>query len=330
MKKILLNIILVTALFSESQVGTTSANFLGIGVGSRAIAMGGAYSSVYKDPSVIYWNPGAISRFESDKFLMSNVSWLVDTQIYFSTYIKKMGDKSLGLYWTYLDYGEEEITTLDNQSGTGLYWGASDLVFGAMYSLNLTDRFSFGGGIKYINQKIYNESSSALALDMGLLYTAPNDKFNIGMSISNIGTDMILSGKDLYQSIDLDPDNYGNNETIIATLNTDPFPLPIFYRMGFSVNSDISNNLKLLSSFDAVIPSDDVEHFNIGFELSYFERVFLQCGYREIGKSDSEQSFTIGLGTKMYLFGLDFNLNYAYQDFGIFGYVPHIDFTFNF
>ena len=146
-----------------------------------------------------------------------------------------MQDKSLGLYWTYLDYGEEEITTLDNQNGTGLFWGASDLVFGAMYGLNLTDRFSFGGGVKYINQKIYNESSSTLAIDMGLLYTDTNDKFNIGMSISNVGIDMRLSGKDLYQSIDLDPDNLGNNETIIANLNTDQFPLPIFYRMGVSM-----------------------------------------------------------------------------------------------
>ena len=52
-----------------------------------------------------------------------------------------------------------------------------------------------------------------------------NDKFNIGMSISNVGIDMRLSGKDLYQSIDLDPDNLGNNETIIANLNTDQFYL---------------------------------------------------------------------------------------------------------
>ena len=330
MIKFFLNIIIVSSLFAESQVGTSSANFLGIGVGSRAIGMGGAYSSIYDDPSAIYWNPGAIARFENDKFLISNVSWLIDTQIYFSTYIKKMQDKSLGLYWTYLDYGEEEITTLDNQNGTGLFWGASDLVFGAMYGLNLTDRFSFGGGVKYINQKIYNESSSTLAIDMGLLYTDTDDKFNIGMSISNVGIDMRLSGKDLYQSIDLDQDNLGNNETIIANLNTDQFPLPIFYRMGVSMKSRISENLTLLSSFDAVIPSDDVEHLNIGFELSYFEKVFIQCGYREIGKADSEQSFTLGMGTKLYLFGLDFSLNYAYQDFGIFGYVPHIDFTFNF
>tara|TARA_Y100000996_G_scaffold381716_1_gene336390 strand:- start:8542 stop:9534 length:993 start_codon:yes stop_codon:yes gene_type:complete len=330
MKSIFLNIILLSLLLPESQVGTTSANFLGIGVGSRAIAMGGAFCSVHDGPSVIYWNPGAISRFENDKLLVSNASWLVDSQIYFSTYIKKINDKSLGLYWTYLDYGREEITTLDDQDGTGLYWDASDLVLGIMYSMNLTDRFSFGGGVKYIGQNIYNESSSSLAIDMGLLYTSLNDNFNIGMSISNIGFDMRLSGKDLYETIDLDPENYGNNETIISSLYTDSFPLPIFYRMGFSTNSSISDNLNLLSSLDMVIPSDDVEHLNLGFELSYLDRVFIRCGYKELGNQSSEQGITFGFGSKVYLFGLDLNVNYAYQDFGLFGYSPHFDFEFNF
>lgn len=329
MKKILL-IILLSIICSQSQVGTTSANFLGIGLGARAIGMGGAYCSLNIDPSVIYWNPGAIARFNEDKFLMSNTSWLLDTDLYFSTYIKKIdSSKSIGFYWSYLDYGKDEVYTLDDQNGTGLFWDASDLVFGGTYASNLTDRFSFGAGIKYISQNIYNESASTFALDAGLLYTSEDGSFNIGMSISNIGFDMILSGKDLYQIIDIDPDNDGNNQTIVANLNTDYFPIPIIYRMGLSSKKPITDNLKLLSSIDAVIPSDDVEHLNLGFELSYFDRAFLRCGYRKIGNSDSEQGLTLGLGTKLYVFGLDFTLNYAYQDFGIFGYIPYIDFEFN-
>tara|TARA_B100001029_G_C15021303_1_gene430733 strand:- start:252 stop:1244 length:993 start_codon:yes stop_codon:yes gene_type:complete len=329
MKKILLAI-LFSIVLSQSQVGTTSANFLGIGLGARAIGMGGAYCSLNIDPSAIYWNPGAIARFDEDKFLMSNTSWLLDTDLYFSTYIKKIdSNRSIGFYWSYLDYGKDEIYTLDDQNGTGLFWDASDLVFGGTYASNLTDRFSFGAGLKYIAQNIYNESASTFALDAGLLYTSQDNSFNIGMSISNIGFDMILSGKDLYQIIDIDPDNDGNNQTIVANLNTDYFPIPIIYRMGVSAKKPITDNLKLLSSMDVVIPSDDVEHLNLGFELSYFDRAFLRCGYRKIGNSDSEQGLTLGVGTKLYVFGLDFTLNYAYQDFGVFGYIPYIDFEFN-
>ena len=120
-------------------------------------------------------------------------------------------------------------------------------------------------------------------------------------------------------TLDIDPDNDGNNQTIVANLNTDYFPIPIIYRMGVSAKNPVTDNLKLLSSIDAVIPSDDVEHLNLGFELSYFERAFLRCGYRKIGNLDSEQGLTLGLGTKLYVFGLDFTLNYAYQNFGVFG-----------
>lgn len=320
---------LFSIIIPESQVGTSAANFLGIGVGSRAIGMGGAYTSNYDDPSVIYWNPGAIAKFEGDRFQISNVSWLVDTELLFSTYIKKINDKSIGVYWTFLNYGEEEITDLENQDGTGLFWSASDLAVGIIYSMNLTERFAFGGGLKYINQNIYNESSSALAIDLGLIYVSKNDKYNIGMSISNIGFDMKLEGKDLYQLIDLDPNSEGNNETIIANLNTDSFPLPIFYKLGFSFKESLSKNINLLSSFDFVIPSDDVESLNLGFELSYHEKVFFRAGYSDLGNKNSIKGLTLGLGTKLYLLGLDFDLNYAYQNLEAFGFAPHVDFIFN-
>ena len=50
------------ALRAQSKVGTTAAQFLGISVGARAIAMGSAYTASATDVSSLYWNPGAIER----------------------------------------------------------------------------------------------------------------------------------------------------------------------------------------------------------------------------------------------------------------------------
>ncbi len=64
MKKISLYIILLSIIVpSQSKVGTTAAQFLGIGVGSRAMSMGGAFTAMYGDPSCLYWNPGSIAQF---------------------------------------------------------------------------------------------------------------------------------------------------------------------------------------------------------------------------------------------------------------------------
>ena len=45
-----------------NRYGTTTANFLEIGVGSRATSMGDAYVAVANDVSSIYWNPAGLSN----------------------------------------------------------------------------------------------------------------------------------------------------------------------------------------------------------------------------------------------------------------------------
>jgi hypothetical protein len=68
MKKFLLfSFILFALLQSEgfnqiTKTGTTAAKFLSIGIGPRANAMGGAFTSIVNDASALYWNPaGAAS-----------------------------------------------------------------------------------------------------------------------------------------------------------------------------------------------------------------------------------------------------------------------------
>ncbi|SVC70226.1 uncharacterized protein METZ01_LOCUS323080, partial [marine metagenome] len=43
--------------------------------------------------------------------------------------------------------------------------------------------------------------------------------------------------------------------------------------------------------------------------------------------SDSEESFTLGLGAKLFILNLPVEFNYAYQDFGIFGGLNHMGMT---
>ena len=325
MKKITITFFIAFAIISaQSKVGTSAAQFLGIGVGPKSVAMGGAFTSIADDASTMYWNPGAISRLGSSQTMFSSTNWLVDTNINLLAAVLKLNSSNaIGIFFTQLDYGEEEITDLYNQSGTNLYWKASDLVTGLSYSRNLTNRFSIGGSLKYITQKIYNESASAVALDVGLLYQSLNEDFRIGMSISNFGTDMTLDGKDLLKTIDLDPDNSGHNETIVAKLKTDAWPLPLFFRVGISsdiINSDV---IRLTVASDFFMPSDDVESMNFGMEAGFLGRVFLRAGYKAIGDSASEEGLTMGIGAQVYVSGFGMVVDYTVQDFGKFGYIPH-------
>lgn len=325
MKKITIIALFAIAIISaQSKVGTSAAQFLGIGVGPKSIAMGGAFTSIADDASTLYWNPGAISRLDKSQSMFSNTNWLVDTNVSLLAAVLKLNSSSaIGVFFTQLDYGDEEITDLYNQEGTDLYWKASDLVSGLAYSRNLTNRFSIGGSLKYIRQRIHNESASSVALDVGLLYKSLNEAFRIGMSISNFGTDMTMDGKDLFHKIDLDPDNGGHNETIVAKLKTDAWPLPLFFRVGVSSDVMKTDVVRLTVASDFFMPSDDVESLNFGVEAGFIDRVFLRAGYKGIGDSNSEQGLTFGIGAKVYVSGFGIIVDYAVQDFGKFGYIPH-------
>jgi hypothetical protein len=266
MKKITIIFVIAFAMLSaQSKVGTSSAQFLGIGVGPKAIAMGGAFTSIADDASTLYWNPGAISRLENSQAMFSNANWLVGTNVNLLAGVMKLNQSNaIGIFFSQLDYGEEEITDLYNQTGTDLYWKATDLVSGISYARNLTNRFSMGGSLKYISQRIHNESASTVALDVGLLYQSLSEAFRIGMSISNFGSDMTMDGKDLFHKIDLDPDNSGHNETIVAKLKTDAWPLPLFFRVGISSDVIKTDVVRLTVASDFFMPSDDVESVNFG------------------------------------------------------------------
>ena len=325
MKNLIVLIFSISVIFCQSKVGITAAQFLGIGVGPAAVGMSGATTSLATDASIIYWNPGGISRLSNSQAQFAKTNWLVDTEInLITTVIKLDRSNSLGLYIFQLDYGKEEITDLYHQDGTGLYWKASDIVVGLAYARNLTDRFSFGGTGKIIHQQIHNEKASGVAIDLGLLYNSANDNYQLGMSISNfLGSDLLMDGKDLYRKIDLDPKAEGHNETIVAKMKTEAWPLPLIFRVGLSSNVIKNESFRLTIASDAVIPSDDVESLNIGTEIAFLERVFVRAGYSNIGNKYSEEGLSMGAGVKLYSAGFTMKIDYAIQDFGMFGYVPH-------
>ena len=139
-----------------------------------------------------------------------------------------------------------------------------------------------------------------------------------------------MDGKDLYKKIDIDPDNSGHNESLVAKLKTDPWPLPLFFRVGTAVQIINTNFLKGNLALDTFIPSDDVEIINTGVEFTILERSNIQIGYRGLGNPSSEEGLTFGAGTMFYANGFDLRLDYSIRSFGLFGNISNLSLTFIF
>jgi hypothetical protein len=300
---------------AQSKVGTTAVPFLGITVGPRAAAMGGAFTAVADDATSLYYNPGGISRTAGNQAVFAHTDWIVNTGLnWIGCMLHLNGANSIGFSLTQLDYGEEDVTTVLQPEGTGEKWSAMDMAAAVSYARNLTDRFSIGGSVKYIQTRLWSETASAFALDVGLLFITDFNGMRLGMSISNFGTDMKMEGKDLLRRIDLDPEALGNNETIVANLKTDSWPLPLFFRVGLAMDVLKTDFSRLTVAADAFRPSDNTETVNVGGEYAFRGVFFLRGGYQSLFRDDSDGGPTFGAGIHAKLGGrMECVFDYAYS-----------------
>lgn len=65
-----------SGLQGTTKVGTSAAQFLKIGVGARAAAMGGSFNALASDVTSIYWNPAGLARQQGSELFFSHTSWL--------------------------------------------------------------------------------------------------------------------------------------------------------------------------------------------------------------------------------------------------------------
>ena len=318
-QSVLIIILLSTIGLAQNPVGTSAASFLGIPIGPRAQALGGAYLAMSNDVTSTYWNPGAISRIGKTQVLISHTEWFLGTSLNWVGVNVFIDDaNSIAISLTQLDYGREEITTIYEQEGTGRYWDAVDLSAAVTYSRKLTGRFSMGGSLKLIHSQIYNETASAFAVDFGVLYNTELEGLNLGMSIANYGSKMRMDGKDLFQQIDIDPENSGHNERLVSTLKTDEWALPIFFRIGVAYDVMNIEENRLTLAADALHPTDNVETMNIGIEYSYNELISLRGGYRSLFQEDVEGGLSLGGGIQYDVPNFaNVNIEYAWSDYGV-------------
>ncbi|RMI01313.1 MAG: hypothetical protein D6681_10980 [Calditrichaeota bacterium] len=306
-----------------SAVGTNAAAFLEIGVGARAMAMGGAYASIANDPTALYYNPAGIVWNENIQVELMHTEWLVETNYEFIgvTMPVPLFRSSIGVSFLMLDYGEQPVRTVERPEGTGQTYTARDYAVGLSYAVALTPHFSFGMSGKYINQRIWNESGDAFALDLGIFYNTPVKGLRLGMSMSNFGGEISLLGRDLDSTKDPDERNE-NVDFVPVQFKTNSFPLPVLFRAGVSYEMTMGNLGKLLISSDLSHPSHATESINVGVEYGYAGIFFLRAGVENLFERDEENvgttdRLTLGGGIDYYQPGkMGFRIDYAFADWG--------------
>jgi len=302
-----------------SKVGTAAAQFLKIGVGARAMGLGGTFSAIANDVSTIYWNPAGIANLKTTSIGFTHSQWFADISHDFAGVTIPISTSDfIAVQATSLNTGEQEVTTVTQPNGTGVFYDVRDLAIGLSYARQLTDRFSVGLSAKYIMQKLHNETASSITLDIGSYLRTGFHSLIIGMAISNFGGTMQLDGRDLIAIADLNTDVSGNYNPD-ARLTTQEYPLPLIFRVGLAMDF-VGGNDPIISSDDNRFTlavegthlNDNNERFNIGGEYSWTETVFVRAGYKF--NYDSE-NWAFGAGFNIPIGGQNIVFDYAFLEF---------------
>ena len=317
-------LVIITQLLSAQTVsdvskrGTTAAPFLNISQGARAAGMGSAFVAVADDPSAIFWNVAGLARLKNHGATFDHTIWFADIGYNFGSASFNLGDFGvLGASFIASDVDEMSVTTISEPNGTGETFGVTDMAFSIAWAFNLTDNFSIGFNPKVVYQGIWKMSDYAFAIDFGVLYNTPFEGITLGMSISNFGSKMSLSGTNAIVLYDEDANSTGNNGRIPAELDMESWDLPLGFKVGVAYRPLKTGDHDIILSIDASHPNNDYESLNVGGEYTFNDIFSIRAGYKSLFLEDSEESFSVGAGFKQKLLdNISIKFDYAYADFG--------------
>jgi hypothetical protein len=242
------------------KVGTFDGQFLKIGVGARAAAMGGTFVGVADDATSLFWNAAGIARIDPDRSELSlnHATWPAELsfdQIGYVFHVKRIPG-AFGVHARALTMDPMVETTAfqpDPQIGTGNTFDAGMMTAGLTYARSFTDKFSAGVTVNLVHEGLADLSQQTFAFDIGTLYDVGALGMKIGMAISNIGSQIRFIDREAR--------------------------IPAIFRVGTSMALVQRADQTLLGAFEFSHPPDNAERLNAGFEYGFRKYVFLRGGY---------------------------------------------------
>lgn len=318
MKRILASILSVFLLIMSELPAWGS-----IGLGTRAMGMGGAFTAVADDESAFYWNPAGITqvRFvsimlgagaqgEDFDFIMDTVDKISDQEeLKPEDFETGFGYFNLGLIggvttrYFGVNFYSETSGFAENVTGSDLYVSLNNFTYGAVtLAGNFGEKTSIGLNVKKvivgigygevypdpvnpINETAYADGDG-LAYDLGVLYRL-SDQVRFGFMVRNLGKKIDLDGEKT---------EYNMDGTIANTYDySGEQELPKDYVVGVSYrpfkNTLLAFDVQRADTYDET-------KYRIGFEqTALWNIIALRLGAYTV--KDEPLALTAGLGFKL-------------------------------
>lgn len=288
-------------LAGDGEVGTHGAQFLKLGVGGRAVAMGGAFVGLADDASAIYWNPAGLASVSGTELSFIHLAWLQDIAYeYFAVAqpIEKRGVVGFSISFLHMD----KLQGRDRQGEPTPDFSVSDMAITLGFGREINGGLLVGGSIKSINERIEDRNAFGLAFDLGCLYQTPVKNLFLGGVVQSWGRDIAFV--------------------------EESFGLPTVFKLGASYRHTLAGNPMNLA-VDLYSPTDNKTCLHSGMEYVYKNTMAGRIGY----KNGSDLTDTAGLS---FGFGLmtartqTYRIDYAFVPQGVLGNSHTFSFSISF
>ena len=284
----------------DQRAGISTAQFLKIGVGGRAAALGESFIAISDDASALYWNPAGLAQFDKNQLIISHNIWVVDINHDFIGVVYHLdSDNSFGASLTAVTMDDMPVTTEFAPFGNGEYFGFSDIAISVSYARKMTQQFSFGGTIKYVEETLDKIKMRGVMIDLGTYYRTGLGSTRFAVTVSNFGSELAPDGEVILVG------NRTNSEW-------QSFAPPTIFRIGFAFEPFENEEHRVTTSIQLNHPNDNSENIVVGAEYAWQKMFFLRGGYKF---NVDEQNYSFGLGLNVPISLAEFTLDYAFTNF---------------
>ena len=290
-------------LLGGQRVGTAAGTFLKIDVGAQAAAMSGASVALAFDATTLYWNPAAAAQVSGNFLTISHIEWPVDIQYEYIGYIHhipRIG--SFGISCGMLHMADMEVTSAYHPTGTGEYFRYNDTFMAFSYAKKMTNRFSFGTTVKYVEENLAGLKMGGWMIDLGTFYWTGFKSLRFAVSLVNFGPDLRPGGTYMKQT----------KEGGLSETKYEAFSPPTTFRIGSAMDVFSSEQYTITTSFQINHPVDNAENAVFGLDFGLLKHLHLRCGYRV---NYDEEKMTFGAGFLTNIGQSKIVIDYAYKDF---------------
>jgi hypothetical protein len=306
--QIALMLLTVCQMTLAQSVAKYAGEFLAIGVGGRALGLGGAYSALANDVTAGYWNPAALTRINYPEVMLMHDERFAGLLNYDYAAIAVPYGTNATLAISAIRLGVDGIPntthagvdangnpTTDPSSIVGLdeskisYFNSADWAIYASYAQRSSEKFSYGINLKFIRRTISDTSATGIGFDIGVLYS-PIGNLYLAANAQDITTTLIAWST-------------GTNELISPTLKVGAAYTIDFLRGKVSPTTDIDirfENRRFASVANLGPVSFDP---HVGLEYDYKNTVAVRVGYSDV------KQLTLGAG--LHLRKIDLDYSYA-------------------